>query len=270
LVPEKSSSSPHIELKVIFAELPSDEASSFLFESELGKSIPPDGANGLSSAFLRKHVEKWRAAPTTCLVEESTTVARGGIMAQIQTTNSRHVFLPVGSPAASAVLLDDFSGSRRVEPQPTGPIVEICPETADGRMIRLTATSTVTEGLWYDDPGAFVVIDSPVLQHAPSVAGSLPSNFPQRGGSLNSGVSRSAAQLPRPHYRVRQTSVVCLAKEGDAVLLGTIPLEQTILPRVNSGPVLGDLARLKFHSRSRVIERTLLIFVSPSMVAESH
>jgi hypothetical protein len=221
---------------------------------------------------LRKDVEKWLAAPENYLVEEFTAITPDKVMAEIQPTNFIRVFSPVGSFRLDPALVDDFFRSLNGDARRNATGVQISPEAIGAGMIRLGAVSTAVECIGYDDPGLLGVTDSPVLRSTLKDSGYLPAQLPGPGNSLNSGLLNSAAQLPLPRFRIRQTSAVGLVKEGETVLLGNFPVQQSMRPDPAGGPILGNLPRLGgyfSYSKYELAHRTLLIFVTPRIVPAS-
>lgn len=128
---------------------------------------------------------------------------------------------------------------------PVGPTLDLVPSvTADGSSVDLTVIPSVTEFLGYDEP--------------------------PKDGKVRvweDGKSR-LVPLPLPHFRVRQMQTRVRINDGQTLVLGGLPVEETRVTR-DKVPVLGDLpltGRL-FRSESRqVVKKTLLVFVTATVV----
>ena len=118
----------------------------------------------------------------------------------------------------------------------------------DGYSIQLALIPTYTEFLQYDPPGQFV-------PQAQSAAGST------------IGVPITA-QLPLPHFRVREVVTTCVVWDGQTVVLGGL-IAENITKIKDQIPVLGDLPLIGrfFQSQSSdSIKENLLIFVTPTII----
>ena len=94
------------------------------------------------------------------------------------------------------------------EVQPFGPTLDVIPYvSADGFTIQMTIIPTITEFLGYDDPGQFI-------PQAQSVS----------GGAGRRGVP-IRAQLPLPHFRLRQVTTSAIVWDGQTVVLGGLITE---------------------------------------------
>lgn len=137
---------------------------------------------------------------------------------------------------------------------PFGPTLDVIPYvSADGFTIQMTIIPTITEFLGYDDPGAFV----PQAQ------------------SASSGPSGAAvpirAQLPLPHFRLRQVTTSAIVWDGQTVVLGGLITEDVVKLK-DKVPVLGDvpvLGRLFRSESSATKKKNLMIFVTPTIIDPS-
>ncbi len=128
---------------------------------------------------------------------------------------------------------------------PLGPTLDVIPYVcADGYTIQMTIIPTVVEFVGYDDPGQFVV-------------------QAQIGGS-----TALTAQLPLPHFRVRQVTTSAIVWDGQTIVLGGL-ISENVARLKDKVPVLGDLplvGRL-FRSESNSSQKkNLVIFVTPTII----
>ena len=135
-------------------------------------------------------------------------------------------------------------------PFPLGPTLDVIPYvSADGYTIQLTLIPSVLEFLGYDDPGQFIV-------QAQSATG---------GGGAGSPLT---AQLPLPHFRLRQVTTSAIVWDGQTIVIGGL-ISENVTRVKDKVPVLGDvplLGRL-FRSESNVSEKkNLVIFVTPTII----
>jgi general secretion pathway protein D len=130
-----------------------------------------------------------------------------------------------------------------------GPVLDVVPTvSADGFSIQMVLIPTYTEFLQYDPPGLFI-------PQAQSAAGST------------IGVPLQA-QLPLPHFRVRQVVTSCNVWDGQTVVLGGL-ISETITKISDKVPVLGDLpivGRLFQSQSSDSTKDNLMIFVTPTII----
>jgi len=129
-----------------------------------------------------------------------------------------------------------------------GPVLDVVPYvSADGYTVQMVIIPTITEFIGYDDPGGFV-------PQAQSVASSV-------------GVAITA-QLPLPHYRVRQVTTTSIVWDGQTVVLGGL-LSENVSKFKDKVPLLGDMplvGRL-FRSEANITEKkNLVIFVTPTII----
>ena len=99
-------------------------------------------------------------------------------------------------------------------------------------------------GLGYDDPGPFL-IQAQIGNGAPLTA-----------------------QLPLPHFRVRQVTTSAIVWDGQTIVLGGL-ISENISRLKDKVPVLGDLPILGplFRSESNFSQKkNLVIFVTPTII----
>jgi general secretion pathway protein D len=130
-----------------------------------------------------------------------------------------------------------------------GPSLDVIPTvSADGYSIEMALIPTYTEFIGYDNPGQFI-------PQAQSAAGST------------IGVPITA-QLPLPHFRIRQVATTCDVWDGQTVVLGGL-ISETITKIHDKVPMLGDLpffGKLFQSQSSDSTKENLLIFVTPTMI----
>ena len=134
---------------------------------------------------------------------------------------------------------------------PFGPTLDVIPYVeADGFTIEMTLIPSYTEFLQYDDPGQFV----PQVQSASSGAGGVATPI--------------TAQLPLPHFRVRQVTTSVVVWDGQTVVLGGL-IAESVLKIKDKVPMLGDLpvvGRLFRSESSQTKKKNLMIFVTPTII----
>jgi type II secretory pathway component GspD/PulD (secretin)/tetratricopeptide (TPR) repeat protein len=132
---------------------------------------------------------------------------------------------------------------------PLGPSLDVLPTvSADGFSIEMALLPTYLEFLQYDPPGQFV----------PEAQGAA-------GSTLGVPIT---AQLPLPHFRIREVATTCDVWDGQTVVLGGLISEQ-IYKIHDKVPMLGDLPFFGklFQSQSSDSQKeNLLIFVTPTMI----
>jgi general secretion pathway protein D len=137
---------------------------------------------------------------------------------------------------------------------PFGPTLDVIPYvSADGFTIQMTIIPTITEFLGYDDPGQFV-------PQAQSVSG---------GGGGAAVPLR--AQLPLPHFRLRQVTTSASVWDGQTIVLGGL-ITDNVTKVKDKVPVLGDLplvGRLFKSESSSSSKKNLVIFVTPTIIDPS-
>jgi len=130
-----------------------------------------------------------------------------------------------------------------------GPVLDVMPTvSADGFSIQMVLLPTILEFIGYDPPGAFV-----------------PQSVAAAGGAIGVPIT---AQLPLPHFRVREVATTCNVWDGQTVVLGGM-ISETITKVKSQVPVLGDLPLLGrlFQSESTDNQKqNLLIFVTPTII----
>jgi general secretion pathway protein D len=126
-----------------------------------------------------------------------------------------------------------------------GPALDILPTiSADGYSIQIVLIPTLTEFVGYDPPGQFIEQVSS-LQGVPLVA-----------------------QLPLPHYRVREVITSVNLWDGQTVMLGGL-ISENISKMKDKVPVLGDLPLLGRFFRSEYSysqKANLMIFVTATII----
>jgi general secretion pathway protein D len=133
---------------------------------------------------------------------------------------------------------------------PFGPTLDVVPYvSADGYTIQMTLIPTITEFLQYDNPGGFV----PQVQGISSVGGAS---------------QPLTAQLPLPHFRIRQVTTSAIVWDGQTVVLGGLITENVTklkdkVPVIGDLPVVGRFFRSESSSTAKV---NLMIFVTPTII----
>jgi type II secretory pathway component GspD/PulD (secretin) len=135
---------------------------------------------------------------------------------------------------------------------PLGPALDVIPTvSADGFSIEMALLPTYTEFLQYDPPGQFV---------------------PQAQGAAGSTLGVPiTAQLPLPHFRIREVATTCDVWDGQTVVLGGLISEQ-IYKIKDKVPMLGDLpffGKLFRSESSDSQKENLLIFVTATIIDPS-
>lgn len=153
----------------------------------------------------------------------------------------------VGTTAVSSSIGSSISFSTTT--LPFGPVLDVLPSvSADGYSIQMVLIPTYTEFVGYDPPGQFV----PQVQ---SVAGSTVA-------------TPLVAQLPLPHFRIRQAATTCNVWDGQTVVLGGM-IADSVVKIKDKVPFLGDLpvvGRLFQSQSSDSIKQNLMIFVTPTLI----
>jgi general secretion pathway protein D len=130
-----------------------------------------------------------------------------------------------------------------------GPSLDVLPTvSADGYSIQMALLPTYLEFLQYDPPGQFV----PEAQGAAGTTLGVP----------------ITAQLPLPHFRIREVATTCDVWDGQTVVLGGL-ISETIYKIHDKVPMLGDLpffGKLFQSQSSDSMKENLLIFVTPTMI----
>ena len=137
------------------------------------------------------------------------------------------------------------------ETLPFGPTLDVIPYvSADGYTIQMTIIPTLAEFIGYDDPGQFI----PQAQSASSGAGGVAVPL--------------TAQLPLPHFRIRQVTTSAIVWDGQTVVLGGL-IAENVTKLKDKVPVLGDLpvvGRLFRSESSASQKKNLMIFVTPTII----
>ena len=129
---------------------------------------------------------------------------------------------------------------------PFGPVLDVIPYvSADEFSVQMTIIPTITEFIGYDNPGQFVV-------QAQQAAGSAP----------------ITAQLPLPHFRMRQVTTSVTVWDSQTVVMGGL-ISDSVTKKKDKVPFLGDLplfGRLFQSESSSKSKVNLMIFVTPTIV----
>jgi len=130
-----------------------------------------------------------------------------------------------------------------------GPSLDVLPSvSADGFSIQMVLVASYLEFVQYDPPGQFV----PTAQ---SVG----------GGTIGLPLT---AQLPLPHFRVREAVTTCNVWDGQTIVLGGM-IADTVTKIKDKVPFLGDLplvGRLFQSQSSDSTKQNLVIFVTPTLI----
>ena len=198
------------------------------------------------------------------LLNESSVTTQSGRQTQIQvvdlitivtgTSLNQTTTGGAGGALAGAVGAAGAVGSTINYPTavlPFGPSLDVIPYvSADGYTIEMTLIPTVTEFLGYDEPGQFV-------PQAQSVSGGT-------GGAA----IPLRAQLPLPHFRLRQVTTSAIVWDGQTVVLGGL-ITENVTKIKDKIPVLGDIplvGRFFRSESSSSSKRNLMIFVTPRII----
>jgi general secretion pathway protein D len=114
----------------------------------------------------------------------------------------------------------------------------------------MTIIPSLVEFIGYDSPGQFI----PQAQSASSGAGGVAVPL--------------TAQLPLPHFRVRQVTTSAIVWDGQTVVLGGL-ISENVTKVKDKVPVLGDLpfvGRLFRSESSSSQKKNLMIFVTPTII----
>ena len=128
---------------------------------------------------------------------------------------------------------------------PLGPTLDVIPYvSADGYTIQMTIIPALIEFLGYDNPGPFAV------------------------QAQNGNGTPLTAQVPLPHFRVRQVTTSAIVWDGQTVVLGGL-ISENIIKVKDQVPILGDLPFLGrfFRTEANVSsKKNLVIFVTPTII----
>jgi type II secretory pathway component GspD/PulD (secretin) len=124
---------------------------------------------------------------------------------------------------------------------PLGPMVDLLPIISeDGMKVEVTVTPSVVEFMGYDKDSATVDMDGRLL---------------------------APAQLPLPHFRMRQMTADVSVASGNTIVLSGRDLDRAILK--DKVPVLGDvplMGRLFRSTTTTLKKRRLVVFVTPTII----
>jgi len=128
---------------------------------------------------------------------------------------------------------------------PLGPTLDVIPYvSADEYSVQMTIIPTVTEFLGYDDPGKFVV--------QTQVGGGTP----------------LTAQLPLPHFRLREVVTSVTVWDAQTVVMGGL-ITDSVSKTKDKVPLLGDMplvGRFFRSESSQKSKKNLMIFVTPTII----
>lgn len=137
------------------------------------------------------------------------------------------------------------------ETLPFGPSLDVIPYvSADGFTIQMTIIPTLAEFIGYDNPGQFI----PQAQSASSGVGGVAVPI--------------TAQLPLPHFRIRQVTTSAIVWDGQTIVLGGL-IAENVTKLKDKVPVLGDIpimGRLFRSESSSSTKKNLMIFVTPTII----
>ena len=174
-------------------------------------------------------------------VVTGTTVAQAGGGGGAAANNATAATAAIGTTITPIVTLLPF-----------GPSLDIVPYvSADGYSVQMTIIPTFAEFVGYDDPGNFVI---------------------QAQGAAGSSIGIPlTAQLPLPHFRIRQVTTSCVVWDGQTVVLGGL-ISESVQKIKDKVPVLGDIpyvGRLFRSESSATQKKNLVIFVTPTIIDPS-
>lgn len=191
------------------------------------------------------------------LLSEGQVTTMSGRQAQIQVVDYQTIVTGSsvnsstgGNVAAGGTGVVQAQATQSIQPTtsviPVGPTLDVVPYvSADGYTIQMTIIPTVVEFLGYDNPQNFII-------------------QAQIGGA-NAPLT---AQLPLPHFRVRQVTTSAIVWDGQTIVLGGL-VSESVGRLKDKVPVLGDLpvvGRL-FRSESNISQKkNLVIFVTPTII----
>jgi general secretion pathway protein D len=208
----------------------------------------------LTDPQFRVVIRALEARSSADLLNESQVTTLSGRQTQIQVIDLRFtgtgVNQAVGGTGGTAgtgttVTQNSTAITPTTSPIPLGPTLDVIPYvSADGYTIQMTLIPTIVEFLGYDDPGQFVV-------------------QAQNGNGLP-----LTAQLPLPHFRVRQVTTSVIVWDGQTVVLGGL-ITENVARLKDEVPILGDLPLIGrlFRTEANVSQkRNLVIFVTPTII----
>ena len=137
----------------------------------------------------------------------------------------------------------------QLETLPFGPTLDVIPYvSADGFSVQMTLIPSIAQFSGYDDPGQFVT----TIQTVGSTGGSTP----------------ITAQLPLPHFRIRQVTTSVNVWDGQTVVIGGL-ITENVSKMKDQVPILGDIplvGRLFRSETSQTQKKNLMIFVTPTII----
>jgi len=226
--------------------------------SSSGAAIPAVGTitGILTDPQFRVVIRALEQRDSADLLNESQVTTLSGRQTQIQVVDLQFIVTGTGVNTAvggtggtagtgTTVTQNSQSITPTTSPIPLGPTLDVIPYvSADGYTIQMTLIPTIVEFLGYDNPGPFAI-------------------QAQNGNGIP-----LVAQVPLPHFRVRQVTTSVIVWDGQTVVLGGL-ITENIQRIKDSIPVLGDLpivGRL-FRSEANVSEKkNLVIFVTPTII----
>ena len=211
---------PQVNIKIKYIELPEVEANAF-GEKYASTNHTSSGSNlvVLTEAAARLQLKKWEAMSQVSLLNEGSVTTLSGRQAQIQCD------IPPSEIQGAPNSLDNTLRTNQVA---LGPILDVLPwVTADGFLIQMMITNTITEFLGYDDPG----------QYLPQVR------------TNGRSIKPPQKPLPLPRFRLHQVSQNAIVRDGQTLVLGL------------AHKPLGPPPRNKSSTY-----KSLIIFVTPTII----
>ncbi|HWW00689.1 MAG TPA: hypothetical protein VNZ64_13410 [Candidatus Acidoferrum sp.] len=253
-----------------------------------GTTIPPSGSDQLITSGLRNTVnapaigtltgiltdpqfrvviQALEQRDGTDLVAESSVTTLSGRQTEVQVVDLQTIVIGTslnqtasGGTVGAVGAVGGGGGvvasslNYPTETLPFGPTLDLIPYvSADGYTIQMTIIPTLAEFIGYDDPGKFI----PQAQSASSGAGGVAVPL--------------TAQLPLPHFRIRQVTTSAIVWDGQTVVLGGL-ISENVTKVKDKVPVLGDLpvvGRLFRSESSSSQKKNLMIFVTPTIIDPS-
>ena len=171
------------------------------------------------------------------------------IVEQANVANGNNNATPAGGIGGTTIVNSSPTVNYPTETLPFGPTLDVIPYvSADGFTVQMTILPTLTEFLGYDDPGKFV-----------------PQSQAVGGSSIGVPIT---AELPLPHFRIRQVLANVIVWDGQTVVLGGLITEDVTKVK-DKVPFLGDLplvGRLFRSESSQTKKKNLVIFVTPRII----
>jgi beta-lactamase regulating signal transducer with metallopeptidase domain len=225
---------PQINIEVKFIEVP--DSSTNLFMKWFALDSPSTGActTVLSPSRAREFLAELSKPGAVKLLSKSQVTTLSGREAQVEVVDVKTFAMGISN------------GVSQTEKVPLGPTLDVIPiADADGHTIQMKVTPTLVEFLGYDDPGAFVV-----------------------QAQQNSNSPPLIAQLPLPHFRVRQVTLSTNVWDGHTLVIYGMPAKDVVrledkLPVLGDLPLVGRLFRSETKgSRSKY----LIVLVTPTLI----